>query len=379
MADQLGDTLSFVDLETGERDELVLEPDAPRFPADDFERGELFVQTSLFSVDRDQSCVHCHYRDTSDGQAWSVSQVMGQSRGGAERTGGSRAVPDIRNLFQEVPFFQEGVLSIDEPLTMMMEHNPLVDFQGDTPVGDFSAMFAPAEERESFSHSADTLVTAGTRLDSEVADLVYRREVFFQRTSEEVFGQPWGFRDLQRFIGVYQGAEPRLLPNPVSPDDPMVAQGRQLFESPTTGCSGCHPAPTFTDKVHVHNDNKAFPPLVTPAARDNVHSLVSADRIDWINGFSRYWDTGDEGRVEAHEGHFVAPSLRGLWSRPPRFLHHGGALSLREVVATPDHPALRPGETGLNEHNGLIDTHGTTSQLSIWELECLVRYLRSIE
>ena len=100
------------------------------FPANDFERGEFFVQTSVFSVDQDQSCVHCHYRDTSDGRRWSVSQVMGQSRDGQERTGGSREVPDLRNLVDEVPFFVEGTLTMDEPLTMMMEHNPLVDFQG---------------------------------------------------------------------------------------------------------------------------------------------------------------------------------------------------------------------------------------------------------
>ena len=132
--------------------------------------------------------------------------------------------------------------------------------------------------------------------------------------------------------------------------------------------------------------------LVTAAARDNVHTLISADRLDAIMGFTRDWDPADEGRIEEHEGFFVAPSLRGLWARPQDFLHHGRAVSLREVVATPDHPALRPRtlnrrdpdrpvgwERGLNELDGLIDTHGTTSHLSAWELECLLMYLVSIE
>ena len=396
IADHLGDSLTFVDLGNAERTTVMLEPKAPRFPANDFERGEFFVQTSVFSVDQDQSCVHCHYRDTSDGQRWSVSQVMGQSRDGAERTGGSREVPDIRNLFHEVPFFVEGTLSMDEALTMMMEHNPLIDFQGVTPAGDFNGIVATPEEGEIVSESADTIIVAtGKRLaqsGARLVDLVKRRERFFSQTSETFFGKASGFRDLQRFIGNYQGGEPRLLPNPVQQDDPMVLRGRAIFESPKVGCSGCHPAPGFTDKVNVHNANRAFAPLVTPGNRDNVHTLVSADRLDTINGFVRYWDREDKGRVESHEGFFVAPSLRGLWARPARLLHHGHAVSLREVLCTPEHPALRPRklgrrdpdrpgnkEIGLNELEGLIDTHGTTSHLSILDIECLRKYVTSID
>ena len=127
-------------------------------------------------------------------------------------------------------------------------------------------------------------------------------------------------------------------------------------------------------------------------ARDNVHSLVSADRVDFINGFVRPWDQADRGRVEEHEGYFVAPSLRGLWSRPQAILHHGHALNLREVICPPAHPALRPYpyerrdaprpgriELGHNELNGVPDTHGTTSHLNVWDVECLTRYLESIE
>jgi hypothetical protein len=197
---------------------------------------------------------------------------------------------------------------------------------------------------------------------------------------------------VQRFIGEYQGGEPRLLPNPLDPLDPMVRYGRALFESPEVGCAACHPAPTFTDKVNVYNQNRSFRPLVSTRPRDNIHTLISADYLDGLNGFVRYWDEDDAGRYEEREGAFVAPSLHALWARPPRFLHHGNAISLREVVCTPEHPALRrlpfsrmqaerPGlwELGLNELDGLFDTHGTTSHLSVWEIECLLKYLRSIE
>ncbi|MCB0384274.1 MAG: hypothetical protein KDD43_02695, partial [Bdellovibrionales bacterium] len=198
--------------------------------------------------------------------------------------------------------------------------------------------------------------------------------------------------DFQRFIGLYQRDETRLLPNPISQDDLMVVIGKKLFNSPTVGCAGCHPSPSFTDKKNVYNQNRAFPPVVSPTFRDNIHTLVSADRLDSLTGFVRVWDADDKGRIEEFEGSFVSPALRGLWARPPVFLHHGRAVSLREVLATPGHMALhpyavprqdidRPGsmEVGLNELNGVPDTHGVTSHLSVWEMECLLRFVESIE
>ena len=285
---------------------------------------------------------------------------------------------------------------MDEPLTMMMEHNPLVDFQGQTPVGNFSDIFASDEEAGAYASSADVVLVATDRAwtdtETRVVDLVKRREEFFRRQTQKYLGKSFGFRDMQRDIGIYQGGEPRLLPNPVDQNDPMVRHGRELFESLEVGCSRCHPAPTFTDKENVYNQNKSFRPLVSSRPRDNVHTLISADKLDQINGFERYWDKEDAGRFEEIEGAFVAPSLHGLWAKPPRFLHHGHAISLREVVCTPEHPALRRmafpraqaqrpdlWEIGLNELDGLFDTHGTTSHLSVWDVDCLLQYLRSIE
>ncbi|MGL1887805.1 MAG: YncE family protein [Reichenbachiella sp.] len=395
VANQLDETLTIISLNNGGQRSIALKSTRPPFPSTDFERGEFFVQTSIFSVDQDQSCVHCHYRDASDGKRWSVSQVMGQSRDGAERTGGSREIPDIRALFHKVPFFIEGTLSMDEALTMMMEHNPLVDFQNNTPAGDFSKLFADQQKKSSQSKSADAIVVATGKkwnnTDVDLADLVERREEFFKRQSQKFFGKAFSFREIQKFIGDYQGGEPRLLPNPNDPTDLMVSHGKGLFENPLVGCVNCHPAPSFTDKVHVYNQNKSFPPLVTPTARDNIHTLISADRIDYLDGYKRDWDPNDTGRIEEKEGFYAAPSLLGIWARPPRFLHHGGAMSLREVLCAPGHPALRPlpstrviperpgrWEIGLNELNGVPDTHGVTSHLSVWDIECLVEYINSI-
>jgi DNA-binding beta-propeller fold protein YncE len=402
-ANFLGETVSVIDRRTRRRVDIAVGNVDPRFPATDAERGELFVETSILSADRDQSCVHCHYRDTGDGRSWSVSQTMGTNRDQTEeRTGGSHKLPScVRNLFVQVPFFVEGILSIDEPLTMMMEHNPLIDFAGPIAGDDYTGVFCPQEEEHRYAKSADTVITAaplgGKKLPAGVRliDLAYRREQHFRRTTGKYWGEEYGFRDMQKFIGDFQAAEPRLLPNPNAqgnPDDPETKLGRKLFFNPEVGCASCHPSPHFTLKDGIYNQNASLPPLVTPNPRDDAHMLISADRQDYNMKFVRYWDRKDRGRIEENEGFFTTPSLQGVWAVPAVFLHHGQARSLREVICPPDHPALRryrfpprqvthsrQWEKGLNETFGLPDTHGQTSHLSFSQINALVKFLKSIE
>jgi cytochrome c peroxidase len=200
---------------------------------------------------------------------------------------------------------------------------------------------------------------------------------------------------MQKFVGDFQAAEPRLLPNPnayVDRDDPDVKLGRVLFFNPEVGCASCHPPPHFTLKEGIYNENASLPPLVTPIPRDDAHMLVSADRQDYNLQFVRYWDKEDRGRVEENEGFFTTPSLQGIWAVPRVFLHHGQARSLREVICPPGHPALRryrypprsvthprAWESGHNETFGLPDTHGQVSQLSYRQVNALVSFLNTIE
>lgn len=395
VADRLGDSLTLVDLGAGTTRRVALDPSAPAYPASDFERGEVVVQTSLFSVDQDQSCVHCHYRDTSDGKRWSNMATVGKGWQGDERFGGSREIPDLRTLTEKVPFLLEGIQTPYELVPQLKSLMPLVDLQGVTPAGDFREVVATPEDAARFPPCAANEIPPGERIQVApgvpAADLLLRRERLLAELGRRYLGRAIDFDELVRLVGVYLEGENRLLPNPVEPDDPMVRQGRVLFESPEVGCAGCHPAPTFTDKVHAPGPNRAFPPVVRGAPRDGAVTLVSAGYIDRVR-YHRHRPGEDPGRIEAREGHFVAPSLRGLWARPPSFLHHGHAVSLREVVCSPDHMALRrhpaerrdvarPGrwEIGKNEREGIPDTHGGTSHLSVWEIECLLAYLNSIE
>ncbi len=67
-----------------------------------------------------------------------------------------------------------------------------------------------------------------------------------------------------------------------------------------------------------------------------------------------------------------------MWDRPSRKLHHGQARSLREVVCTPEHPGLLPGEVGFNERDGVRNPHGRTSHLDAEAIDDLVTYLLTL-
>ena len=46
-----------------------------------------------------------------------------------------------------------------------------------------------------------------------------------------MFGKAFNFRDMQRFIGEYQAAEGRLVPNPYDRESPSVRRGKLIYEA----------------------------------------------------------------------------------------------------------------------------------------------------
>ncbi len=396
VADRLGGTLTLHHLASELTRRVALDPDLPEYPATDFERGEVVAETALFALDQDQSCLHCHTRHSSDGKRWSNKATVGSGWRGEDRFGGSREIPDLRALVQEKPLELEGVNDPYEMTFQVHAMMPLVDFAGETPSGDFRGVTATAEERAGFRFGAAHEVKPGEKLrvapDVDLRDLIARRSRFLAEAGRRWFGKPVGFEEIVRLLGVWLEGESRLLPNPVDRRDPMVTEGRLVFESPEVGCSSCHPAPAFTERGLSPELGPTFPPVVSAAPRDRTATLVSARYLDRVRYRIPAPAGADPGRIERREGFYVAPSLRGLWARPPSFLHHGHAVSLREVLCTPRHTALRrfpeerhdiprPGrwEIGQNAIGAIPDTHGGTSHLSTWEIECLLAYLGSIE
>jgi len=245
------------------------------------------------------------------------------------------------------------------------------------------------------------------------AGIEERRAEFFRATSLSLFGKAFALRDFQRFVGEWQANEPRLMPVPFDRESASIRRGRELFNEAEVGCASCHPPPHFAKKDFAHNPRQVVPPQVTLSTRDGSFTLISMERLDAIAGIRRDLEPWDIGRAEDEEAHFTPFQLRGLWDRPPVFLHNGMARTLREVVAVPGQTNLgwfkyeplfggfpeRPGrrEVGFNETyfikkrtdktkthvdtHGRIgsDTHGGTSHLTPQQIDDLVNYLESIE
>ena len=416
VANFLGGSLSVIEPATGRSREVIVDPSVVRMPvpATNAERGEIVAHTSAFSSDGDTSCVHCHYLDMGDGRPWGVSQVMGQEflsehdQFGQFVIGGTMTVPQMRGLFGIQPFFLEGVLSGFEPRSMLMEHAPSDDFARLTPQGDYTML-----ESHEVLRGVDDIQSAMEASSTFQATLEERRDAMIRDRSLEQFGKAFTLRDLVRFVGEWQIHEPRLLPVPFDRGSASVERGRRLFEEPQVGCITCHPPPHFAKKDFPGRPQQAFEPVVPLTVRDGAFTLIGMNRLDYLNGVSRDLEPLDIGRAEERQGHFTTFPLRGIWDRPPVFLHNGMARTLREVLATPGHPALRrlkydpllgeaherPGrrEVGFNTTGFYterlqrlklqlasgarlgLDTHGGTSHLTALQIDDLANFLETIE
>jgi hypothetical protein len=431
VANFLGGTLSVIDTATGDSKEVVVDPSVLKRPVPDTnaERGEIFAHTSIFSSDGDTSCFHCHYLDMGDSRPWGVSQVVGQEfispddPVGHLVNGGTMGVPQMRGLFEVQPFFYEGVISAFEPRSMIMEHNPADDFM--RPVPRYDLTWIKAHYEISGTDDVQASMDSSTTFDANREE---RRDEMFRDLSMKFFGKAFAMRDLVRFVGEWQIAEPHLLPNPFDPTNESVLRGREVFFEPQVGCSACHTPPAFTRKNLVgqgdftdkegglysyRSREQAMPPVVTFTARDGAFTLIGMNRLDAINRYARDLEPWDTGRAEEEQGNVTISQLRGIWDRPPVFLHNGLARTLREVAATPGHLALRglkynpllggiperPGrrEVGFNEtiwykersemaklHFASkarmgMDTHGGTSHLWAQQIDDLVNFMLTIE
>jgi len=416
VANFLGGSISVIDATRGESREVIVDPSVLRLPvpATNAERGEFFVRSAAFSSDGDLSCFHCHREDMNDGRAWGTHQVLAQEylseRGDEARraAGATMGVPQLRGLFDIQPLYFEGTFTaFEQPREAMIEQAPIEDFHEPSLAGDFEGLEAHVPR-----HGAGDLSLP--RIPPTVlSSLEERRDEMFRRESMRYFGKGFTLLDVQRFAGEWQVSEPRLLPNPFDQTSRSVLRGKALYEDPQVGCVSCHPPPHFAKKDFPDNRQQAFAPLVTFTARDGASTLIGMYRLDSINGVHRDLEPGDRGRVEEVQGHFTSFQLRGLWDRPPVFLHNGMAKTMHEVVATPGHPGLRRfkyepliggiperperREIGFNmtwlfkKHSEKVklhikagsrlgtDTHGGTSHLTAQQVDDLVNFLNSIE
>lgn len=306
-----------------------------RFPATDAEIGEAVLNmTAIYAADGDATCEHCH-RESS-----SIHRVASAPHGLSPFT--QRSIPTMRHLLRQRPLMFENFLDETNFSPMLSEFGS-------------AANFGPGRPRSEFASQDDFFIDVSRRhlgRDTSFGDALEPASL--------------GFQTMARLLGVALIHEARALPNP-NPSDTFAAErGKALFESSSTACGACHPAPHFT---LARDSNPTSLPLgmrmFSPATfeGEDIDALRPAVKQNFA--------------IDDHT--FGVPTLRGLWDRVEHLYHDGRASSLIEALATPNHPALHSSERGFNERDGVLDLHGGTSHLSSSEMSDLIEYLLTIE
>lgn len=334
------------------------------FPATDQEIGELVnIASAPFSVDGDQSCVMCHREFGDPDKAFSMPLLTHPE--------GTRMTMPHRGLADTRPWFFEAAMDENNFFPVLNEFARVENFCCTDPSLWTAEHPAPAD-----CETAPPPVCA-TRpwprsLPSRNAFYVEasRRVLGRTRTIGDAFDIPLNFQGITRVIGLSLLHRSRLLPNPNPGDTASVRRGAALFRSVQVGCGGCHDGPglaaSISDRLGVR---LRFGPVITPLRSPDGRNL------DLVNeGFRRSFPDTSQGDRTVE---FGVPTLRGIWAHAQLFLHDGRARSLREVILPPGHVALREGERGHNETDGVPDTHGATSQLSRAQIDDLVAFLEA--
>lgn len=395
---QLSDSISFINTNTSTNSVLNFYVDKPL--KNDSEKGELIVSSSIFTTDGDTSCTHCHINNTGDGRSWGAAETVGQNKYGYLTAGGTLGIPMMRNIFPIQPYYFEGTHDLSEGQAAdVQEPAALIDFSKPIFFGDFTKINSKFTQKDKIRLLTHKHVDIKERIKTsqittDYIDYEYRRTKFFEQQSKKYFGFQYNDEDLFRFVGSWLGEENHLQPNPFDQTSLSVQRGKNIFNSQRTMCSVCHSLPEFTNKTSLlaNNDRRALPQLISTTKRDMSYTIFSVNAMKEVNKTAGI----EKGRIEKEESTFTTMQLRNIFDRPPVFLHHGRARSLREAILTPGHPGLQKfkyspvagnesmrinnQEIGFNETNtSVIDTHGGTSHLSISEANDLINFLMAIE
>jgi len=294
------------------------------------EIGLRWLFTQSYSDDGQKSCGHCHWQSRHDGGQWNV---------GANAIGGPKVCPLNKDISDNWPEWYEG-LSSDMNSYASSCNGELVGAEN------LSVLFPQATQAERLQARNEYVM----RKTAENSAAIGRPELSGKAASI-------GFYDMAFFQILWSQNETRLMPNPLrqaptSTEAAAVARGKLLFTNEVAqggaGCASCH-----------HNGNKTTNGVVDDTFQDfNVHEpgVIAEITVDNEGPFTRlgndYFfkefnppqDLGGRQNISSRN----TKHLRSFWDSVPRWLHHGDAHTIREILLTPDSPLLHAGERGFN-------------------------------
>jgi DNA-binding beta-propeller fold protein YncE len=294
------------------------------------EIGLRWMFSAAYSDDGQKSCGFCHWQSRSDGSQWNV---------GANAIGGVKNCPQNKDVSDNWPEWYEG---LNNDMTAYAS-----SCSGELTIAERKTVLFPQEGELDRYQARDQYVLRKTAENSAAIG------------RPELNGKAYqaNYNDLSYMEILWTQNETRRMPNPLtqfpaSDEAAKVARGRWLFTTKVaeggSGCADCH-----------HNGNKMTNGVLDDTFQDfNIHEpgVISETTVDGNGPFLRLkndyvftpngapQDEGSRQNISARN----TKHLRSFWDSTPRWLHHGDAHSVREILLAPDSPLLRPGERGFN-------------------------------
>jgi len=167
-----------------------------------------------------------------------------------------------------------------------------------------------------------------------------------------------GYYDMAFNQILWSQNETRLMPNPLrqfpatSVEAAQVERGRVLFTAAVNaggaGCASCHHNGNVVTNGQVDDTFQDFnvhePGVIAETTVDNEGPFTRLGNDYFFKAFNPPQDLGGRQNIASRN----TKHLRSFWDSVPRWLHHGLAHSIREILLAPDSPLLLPNERGFN-------------------------------
>jgi DNA-binding beta-propeller fold protein YncE len=307
------------------------------------EIGLRWLFSDAYSDDGQKSCGFCHWQSRHDGAQWNV---------GANAVGGVKISPQNKDISDNWPEWFEGL------------NNDMTAYasacNGELNVAERPTALFPQPDLVDRLHARDEFVKQKTAENSTAIGRSDLNGAAFSTSYADM-----AFKQI-----VWSQNETRRMPNPLSQfptqaDQAKIARGQVLFSTEVaqggSGCASCH-----------HNGNQVVDGAANDTFQDwSIHEpgVVAETTVDNEGPFTRLGDdyffqefgppqdVGGRQNISSRN----TKHLRSFWDSVPRWLHHGDAHSIREILLAPDSPLLRPGERGFNFRTVRTDASRTVA------------------
>lgn len=299
------------------------------------ERGLRWLFSDAYSDDGQKSCGFCHWQSRHDGGQWNV---------GGNAVGGPKVSPQNKDISDNWPEWFEGLMS---NMTAYAS-----SCNGELIVAERPTALFPQLQLADRLKARDEFVREKTAANSKA---IGRSDLSGSAFSTDYY-------DMAFDQILWSQNETRRMPNPLSqfPTDSQrtkISRGKFLFTAEVaqggSGCASCHQngsaavGPRVVDGVvnSTFQDFSIHEPGVvaeTTVGGDGVFLRLENDYF--FEPFGQLEDVGSRQNIGSRN----TKHLRSFWDSVPRWLHHGSAHTIREILLAPDSALLKPNERGFN-------------------------------